>query len=112
MFQFAFGYALAREFNRELILCPTFYDSGLKYALKKILAREVRSFRLHNIIKKPFEIISENVIKEKLAGNSIIVLSESEVDDQDIRTTIERRNDDVYLKGYWQKPALFSKVHQ
>ncbi len=112
LFQFAFGYALAREFNRELILCPTFFDSGLKYTLKKILGREVRSFRLRKIIKEPFNLISEHEIKEKLAGNAIRVLSESEVNGQDIRRIIARHNEDIYLKGYWQQPTLFSKIHQ
>lgn len=112
LFQFAFGYALAREFDRELILCPSFFDIGLKHTIKKMLGREVRSFRLHNIIKERFALAEQNALNKKATHEGIIVLKENETDIQDIRGVVKSRKSDVYLKGYWQNPSLFSQIHE
>src|SRR3989337_402074 len=107
LFQFSCGYALAREYNKELVLCPSYFDNSWKYSVKKILGLEARSFRLPRILKNKFSISTENITKQKLLDRSIIILKENEVDVQEIRSTLSGEKD-VYLKGYWQRPELFS----
>jgi hypothetical protein len=112
LFQFAFAYALCREFDRELILCPSYFDAGWKRTMKKILGREVRSFRLHHIIKERFDLAEQNTLNHKVSHEGIIVLKENETEIQDIRAVVKSRKTDVYLKGYWQNPSLFSQIHK
>jgi len=107
LFQFAFGYAMASEFNKELILCPSYFDSPWKYSLKKILGREARSFRLPHIIKKPFEAINQRELKERVVRDGFVVVKENETDIQKIRLAMSTDRE-IYLLGYWQNPKLFS----
>jgi hypothetical protein len=108
LFQFAFGYAMACEFDKELLLCPAHFDSGWKYSLKKMLGQEARSFRLPAIIKKSFNVVNPKVLKGRLAQDGIIVVKEKEVDIQQIRSILSAKKGDVYLQGYWQNPGFFS----
>lgn len=112
LFQFAFGYALAQELERELILCPSFFDTRWKHAIKKMLGREVRSFRLYDIIKDRFAVVEQDTLKQKLKEDRIIIVKENEMNIQDIRAILKREKADVYLKGYWQNPALFFHIQR
>src|SRR5688572_4295053 len=108
LFQFAFGYSLAREFNKELVLCPSYFDPQWKFWLKKILGREARSFRLPLILSARAKFPIENRFNYKGSGNSIIVVEEQNFDLGGIASACSEEKD-VYLKGYWQNPALFLK---
>ena len=107
LFQFAFGYALAHEFKKELVLCPSYFDSSWKYFLKKILGREARAFKLLNILKRESDFVIDHAMEQRLSRRDIIVLKENEVDIQQIRSALSS-NEDVYLRGYWQHPEFFS----
>src|SRR5688572_19201754 len=87
LFQFAFGYALATEFNKELVLCPAYFDSAWRYFIKKRLRREVRSFRLPHIVEG-LNLVKEDTMKQKVADHSVVILKENEVDIQQIRSTL------------------------
>src|SRR6186713_123933 len=91
LFQFAFGYAMASEFNKELVLCPSYFDRSWKYSLKKILGREARSFRLPDILKKKFEVVNHDVLQKKLVDEGIIVVKEGEINIQQIRSTLSAK---------------------
>jgi len=112
LFQFAFGYALSVEFDKELVLCPSFFDSAWKYTIKKILKREARSFRLPYIINKRFDIIAQDDLTKKLTRDRIQILKEDEAGLQQITATLISPNEDVYLQGYWQNPLLFLNVRE
>jgi hypothetical protein len=108
LFQFAFGFALASEFNKELVLSPSYFDNGWKYFIKKFIGREVRSFRLPLIVKDSFSLEPPGSIKEVLQDPDTIVLTEKETDMHEILTALSG-DKNVYLKGYWQNPELFAK---
>ena len=112
LFQFAFGYAMASEFNKELVLCPSYFDSSWKYTLKKVLGREARSFRLPDILKKKFDVVNHDVLQKKLVDESIIVVKESETNVQQIRSTLSAKKNDIYIQGYWQNPEFFSAFRE
>jgi hypothetical protein len=109
LFQFAFGYSLACRFNKELVLCPAYFDPAWKYWLKKLLRREARSFRLPLILTA-----QENIVINTCFGlppkkdHSILVLDEQKADLSSIELSCSQGND-IYLKGYWQNPEPFLK---
>jgi hypothetical protein len=106
LFQFAFGYALAQEFNKELVLIPSYFDGGWKYLLKKTLGRETRLFRLSLIIKDKFSLdINSRTLKQQ--HSEMIVLREEEADIQKIKI-LASGDQDIYLQGYWQNPVFFT----
>jgi hypothetical protein len=104
LFQFAFGYAMAKEFNRELILCPSYFDTLWKYHLKKMLGREGRLFRLPFILKEEFPIVTSQAV---LSNSKITVMDEKEASMSAIQSALAG-NTDVFLRGYWQNPLQFS----
>lgn len=107
LFQFAFGYCLASEFSKELVLCPAYFDASWKYWLKKILRREARSFRLPLILDSETAPIKTSIALKYKNDPAIPVLDEQKVSVDFIKATCER-DMDFYLKGYWQDPILFS----
>lgn len=108
LFQFSFGYALASEFQKDLVLCPAYFDQRWKYFLKKFLGREARAFRLPFMLSKKYKITVQRSIQQVLKIDpSIRVVDELKSDVKSIRSLCSGNND-VYLKGYWQDPDFFS----
>ncbi len=111
LFQYAFGYALASEFGKELVLCPAYFDPLWKYWLKKILGREARSLRLPLILETNNLPIKTSIALNYKSDSTMLVMDEQKVDIGLIREACEK-GADFYLKGYWQNPTLFSSVAQ
>jgi len=108
LFQFSFGYSLANGFNKELVLCPSYFDSSWKFLLKKLLGREARTFRLPLLVSRPFKVMPPNYWKELLNGSaSVQIMDETKVDASTVRKICAEPND-VYLRGYWQDEKYFS----
>jgi hypothetical protein len=108
LFQFSFGYALASEFHKDLVLCPAYFDPRWKYFFKKFLGREARAFRLPFILSNKYKITPQTAILQRLkTGPSIEVIDELKSDIASIRRLCSQ-NEDLYLKGYWQDPDFFS----
>lgn len=107
LFQFAFAYALARKYNCELVVCPAYYDKGLKYFIKKLLGRDVRKFHLRSIVANGF-VKLEFDIDRILVNNNVAIINEQEFDESLIKTHIAQQCD-IYLVGYWQNSKLFAE---
>ncbi len=107
LFQYAFGYSISREFNKELVLCPTYFDKYWKFVLKKILGKEVRSFRLPFFIQNKIRLASRTEADQIQNNPDITTIREEEYDNASMRSVFLSKND-FYLKGYWQNPDLFS----
>lgn len=109
LFQFAFGYTLSSEFGKELVLCPAYFGPRWKYWLKKTLGREARAFRLPLILPNEYAVESQKSLKKIQKDNSSVQAIDELKSDISSILDVCSQNKDVYLKGYWQDPDLFSK---
>lgn len=107
LFQFAFGYILAKEYERELVVCPSYFDGAVKYKLKKMIGKEFRSFRLPFVIKEIVDVISQKKLRKRLDDGELDIIREESTDIVAIRKSLESDRD-VFLKGYWQNPQFIS----
>lgn len=111
LFQFAFGYTLSSQFGKELVLCPAYFGPRWKYWLKKALGREARAFRLPLIVPNEYAVVTQKYLRNLQKDNSSAeIIDELKSDISSILTTCSQ-NKDVYIKGYWQDPDLFSKYN-
>jgi hypothetical protein len=106
LFQFAFAYLLAREFQRELVVCPSYFDPFLKYHVKKFLGREFRTFRLPLVVSQSVQILKDAEAQKLIGDKKVLVIREGDDSIERMRTVLSE-NTDIYLRGYWQYPDFF-----
>jgi hypothetical protein len=107
LFQFAFAYSLAKSSGRELILVPAYFDTSIKFWVKTLLKREARRLRLPLLLGHAFRV--KTVSSDTLKNAAMNVIKEGEANKSQIQQILGNSGD-VYLKGYWQNPQLFSDV--
>lgn len=101
LFQYAVAFSLALRYQRELVICPRYFDPYWKYLLKKISGREFRSFRLPFILNMHYRVL---YLQNETQQNVTVLSEDTPIKIFHLELAGKR---DIYLKGYWQNPHLF-----